>query len=291
MMLIGLIIVLVLLAGFWGLFWLTGRLALAQNRAVGPPPAELGGEQLRIPQKDGPEIAAWFVPASGQQDGTQSKGSILLLPGIGSTREEMVDRAPFLSAAGYAVLLIDLQAHGETPGEQITFGYLESRDVHTAVAYLRQRLPGQPLGLIGFSLGGAAALLGEHPAKVDAMIIEFVFSSITQAVKNRLVRRLGLMGQWLSPLLTMQLKPRIGVFAAQLSPLQAIAKVTCPIFVIGGEQDQHTLGWETKALYQRAPEPKQLWLIKGAIHENPHQLAGPEYEQKVLAFFDRSFDS
>ena len=41
----------------------------------------------------------------------------------------MVNRARFLHAAGYAVLLIDLQAAGESPGKAVTLGYREANDV------------------------------------------------------------------------------------------------------------------------------------------------------------------
>ena len=40
-------------------------------------------------------------------------------------RSTMVTRAKLLQHHGYSVLLVDLQAHGETPGKQITFGALE----------------------------------------------------------------------------------------------------------------------------------------------------------------------
>lgn len=58
----------------------------------------------------------------------------------------MLDRARFLSAAGFAVLLFDFQAHGESPGEHITFGYLESRDAQAAVEFLRTQAQVERIG-------------------------------------------------------------------------------------------------------------------------------------------------
>jgi predicted alpha/beta hydrolase len=94
-----------------------------------------------------------------------------------------------------------MQGHGETTGKYITFGYRESRDVHAALSYLKSRLPGKPIGVIGVSLGGAATLLGKEPIQTDAVILEAVYSSIERAIENRLAIRLGEFGRFLAPLL------------------------------------------------------------------------------------------
>jgi alpha/beta superfamily hydrolase len=52
----------------------------------------------------------------------------------------MVNRARFLHAAGYTVLLIDFQASGESPGKAVTFGYREANDVKASLRYLHQQL-------------------------------------------------------------------------------------------------------------------------------------------------------
>jgi alpha-beta hydrolase superfamily lysophospholipase len=40
----------------------------------------------------------------------------------------MADRARFLRDTGYHTLSIDVQAHGESPGKNITMGHFESMD-------------------------------------------------------------------------------------------------------------------------------------------------------------------
>ena len=68
----------------------------------------------------------------------------------------MVRRAEVLRREGYGVLLIDLRAHGESPGTRITFGAKEADDAAASVAFIRSRAPGQPIAAIGWSLGGNA---------------------------------------------------------------------------------------------------------------------------------------
>lgn len=263
------------------IFALGGALAEPRLQAVVGPPEDMPLEAVRIRRADGGSVAAWFAA------GDASQGGILLVHGLRSDRRSMLDRARFLFATGYSVLLIDLQAHGETPGEQITFGYRESFDVDAAVDYLDTRLGGRPVGVIGASLGGAAVVLGDSSVKADAVVLEGVYSSIDRAARNRMAIRLGEIGRWLTPLLLWQIEPRLGVSPDALAPIAAIHRLEAPVMIIAGTDDQRTQLDESKALYLRARSPKQLWLINGARHENFHSHSPVDYEQRVLDFFAR----
>ena len=70
----------------------------------------------------------------------------------------------FSSRRASGSILFDFQAHGESAGKRITFGRLEGLDAAAAVAFVRERLPGERVAAVGSSLGGAAALLGPRPA-------------------------------------------------------------------------------------------------------------------------------
>ena len=248
---------------------------------IGPPPTDLGAQTVHIKQPDGPAIAGWFIP------GQQANGALLLLHGIRADRRDMLGRARLLRAAGYAVLLIDLQAHGETPGDHIGFGWPESDNVRAALGWLRKRLPGQRIGIIGVSLGAAAALLAEPPLDVDALVLESVYSRIERALENRLAIRLGEAGRYLTPLLLWQIEARLDIPRARLQPLQTIASLRSPLLLIAGGEDRHTVAAESRALFARAPPPKSLWIVDGAVHQDLHRYAHQRYKTTVLAFLQR----
>lgn len=115
----------------------------------------------------------------------------LLMHGVRSNRESMIGRAFFLKEMGIPSLLIDLQAHGETPGEEITFGIRESVDAANGVQFLKTAKQCGQVVAIGQSLGGASALLGNGPIQVDALVLESVYPTIEEAVQDRLEMRLG----------------------------------------------------------------------------------------------------
>src|SRR5262249_54890499 len=158
---------------------------------------------------------------------------------------------------GYSVLLFDLQSHGESEGQGIRFGKVEALDAAAAVGFMRQRIPYERIGAIGFSLGGAACLLGPEPLPVDALVLEAVYPRIEDAVTNRLRLRFGALGPWLAPLLIAQIKPRWGIDPRELQPVETVKAVRVPLLIIAGADDRRTTVADTERLFAAAPEPKE----------------------------------
>jgi fermentation-respiration switch protein FrsA (DUF1100 family) len=263
--------------------WLLGTQAAAPAPSrIGAPPADLPVEAITIPSASGSRLSAWFVP------GRQQGGAMLLMHGVRADRRQMLDRARLFHREGFSVLLFDFQAEGESPGEAITFGHLEAKDARAAFDELRRRAPGERVAVLGESLGGAAAVLADPPLEADAMVLEAVFASFDTAVANRIVTHLGGMGRpvapLLVPLLTWQMKPRLGFSPGVLAPAVRVADLRMPLLIIGGDADQHATLAETQLIYANARAPKELWIIPGAHHQDFYRFAGAEYERRVLDF-------
>ena len=260
--------------------WFAGDALIQPTpRYVGPPPADISARTVTFYSRSGSMIHGWFVPGEG-------RGAVLLLHGVRADRRSMLDRARFLHQAGYAVLLIDFQASGESPGRMITFGYLESRDAAAAVAELRLLAPGQPIGVLGTSMGGAAALLATPQLKVDAMVLEQVYPTLAQALDDRMELHAGRVGMWLEPLLALTVKPHLGVSLGQMRPIDRIHGLRVPKLLIAGSADERTTLPESRALFAAAAAPKALWIVPGARHVDLDRYAGTRYRKRVLGFFD-----
>jgi uncharacterized protein len=251
----------------------------AAPSVVGPPPADLAAEAVSFASLSGSQISGWFL------EGQPRRGAVMLMHGIRANRLEMLERARLLNRHGFAVLLFDFQAHGQSPGRNITFGFLEARDARAAFDWLRQRMPGERVGVLGMSLGGAAAVVGETPLEADAMVLEAVFGSFEEALRNRLKMYLGPLGFLLAPLLKALVRPRLGFDPEVLNPARAMARVRCPVLLIAGEKDIHARLSEMTRLYEIAHEPKELWVIENAAHVDFHRFARVDYERHVLGFF------
>jgi len=264
--------------------WLVGgALSAPVPREIGPLPSTLpGATAVSFPSASGSRIRAWFAP------GHPGLGSVVLAHARHGDRRGMLGRAEFLHDAGYSVLLFDAQAHGESPGSQVTFGYLEALDAAAAVSFARSRGPDSRVAFLGVSQGGAAALLGPSPLPVSALVLEAVYSTLDEAVANRMAIRLGEPGRWLAPLLLWQLEPRLGVSSEAVAPIRGIRDIEAPILLMAGEQDRRTTLDQSRALYGAAPEPKELWVVPGATHRDFHRFAPREYERRVLDFLNRT---
>jgi fermentation-respiration switch protein FrsA (DUF1100 family) len=250
---------------------------------IGAPPADLAAESVAMISGSGATLRGWFLP------GRPGGGGVVLMHGVRANRLSMVRRARMLHESGFSVLLFDFQAHGESSGKRITFGHLEALDAAAAVAFAKARLPNEKIGAIGTSLGGAAALLGPTPLPVDALVLEAVYPDIGAATENRIRSVLGSpIGSVVAPPLThafeLMMPPILGVAPAELRPIDHIADVAAPLLIVSGTRDTRTTARETVAMFDRAREPKLLWLVEGAGHVDLESYAPDAYRAHVLAF-------
>ena len=265
-------VVLVLIAG--------ETLSRPAHRVVGQPPAELGVVPIRLPVTRSDSVAGWFARGTG-------RGAVLLLHGVRSDRTQMLGRALFLREAGYSVLLIDLPSHGESTGDRIGFGWREAAGVTAALRFLRAEMPGERIGAIGVSLGAAALVFARPSPALDAVVLESLYPTITEAVSNRLEQRLGSVGPILAPLLLWQLPLRLGVSADDLRPVAVVPELASALLVAAGTHDRHTTWPETERIFMAGREPKALWAVQDATHVDLHAYDAAAYRARILVFFAR----
>ncbi len=234
-------------------------------------------ESVTIPSMSGSRLAGWWLPGSG-------RGAVLLLHGAKSNRLTLVDRMRMLHEAGYGALAIDFQAHGESPGDEITFGERESLDARSALAWLRARDPDDRIAVLGISMGGAAILTGS-PIKADAVIVESTFPDLADFVTRRLTNVAGPAGRPLAlPLLyAMRL---FGVDPWKLRPIDGVRRLHVPIFVMSGTDDKKVTVEESRNLFAAANSPKEYWEVPGAWHVDLAAIGGEAYRERLLQFLN-----
>jgi len=247
--------------------------------------AVAGSTSLVFESRSGVKLSARFLP------GIRSAGAVLLLHGVRSSKESMLPRARFLHARGFSILVVDLQAHGESGGERISFGGREAADVDASVARLRMLAPGERIGVLGVSLGGAAILLSNVHDQIQGVVLESVYPTINEAVANRLRMRFGTVGAWAAPLLVMQLRPRLGLGAEDLRPIGQASKLRSPVLVVHGTEDRHTTLAEAERLYAALREPKEFYVLPGAAHVDLHAFGGRDYEHRIGRFLELALRS
>jgi uncharacterized protein len=261
--------------------WILGSKLVAPANHRVRMPADFSAQTVAIPGV-GHAIAGWWV------DKGEGSPVILLLHAIRADRSTMVSRAQLLMKHGFSVLLIDLQGHGETPGEAITFGVRESADVVAAREWIKHTAPGRKIGVLACSLGGASVLLAPQPSEFDAVVLEAVYPRISRAVENRIRIRLGVLAPVLTPLLLAQLGPRLHIAASDLEPIRSIGRLGSPVLIAAGSKDEHTTLEESQELFDAASTPKSLWIVEGARHQDLLAYDKLGYEEHVVGFLKRT---
>jgi uncharacterized protein len=151
-----------------------------ENGGLSPASFQLASEDLAFRSTDGVELRGWWVPAPA------ARGTVVMVHGLNRSRIEMVRRLPFVHAAGWNALMVDLRHHGQSGGETTTFGAKEKEDVKAAVRVARERSPG-PVVLWGVSLGGASVVFAaaEDPT-VAGVICDSSFRSLEDTARHHL---------------------------------------------------------------------------------------------------------
>ncbi len=267
---------------------------LAVTRLVLYPvlPADLGGAEnldarahhVRVPLPDGDGLDGWHLPGGG-------RGALLLLHGFGRTHRRMWRYGEFLNRAGYDVLAVDFRSSRRRARKPTTLGHHELPEAQAALEWLRAlpSLAGQPVGLLGESLGGSVALLlaARNPA-VAAVVVDGAFSNAGKALEDSCERWAGLPGaptaallRWIGRRLTGHDPGSVDVLAA------AAALVERPVMLIHSSEDDRLSPSHATALWHAAGGQGPLWLIHGAGHNEGWRLQRGLYEELVLAFLGR----
>jgi len=162
-------------------------------------------EEVLFPSRDGVMLSGWLVPAENP------KGAIVLCHGMNSHRGDMLNWAAPLWRAGFTLLLFDFRAFGKSEGDLSTAGFLEQGDVQGAVDYFQSRteLATLSVGVFGFSMGGATAILTTaKDLRIVACATLGAYATVEGAMLQRCKRHFGrlarpaqwsmmLLGRWL----------------------------------------------------------------------------------------------
>lgn len=263
-----------------GLAGIAHRLSSPAKAQIGEAPATWGAESVRL-SLSGADLRGWAL------NGRPGAGAVLLLHGVRGNRTTMMERAERLRQRGLAVLLMDLPAHGESGGARIGFGALEGDAVRAAWAELHRRWPNERHGFLGMSPGAASFVLADVRPRAQAVVLESMYPTLRDAVRDRLGLHLGEWARPLEPLLTLQLPMWIGQSVDDLRPIDHLKSLQGPLLIASGSEDRHTLWRETEALHAQALAPKRLWKVHGAAHEDLLRFDPNGYATEVFEFLSR----
>ncbi len=226
---------------------------------------------LAVPTRTGKRerIHGWWIPAKGQPTGI-----VLYCHGNGINIGANAAQAVRFQSLGFSVFLFDYRGYGRSEGQFPTEKQVYT-DAETAWNYLTQtrKIPPEQIFIYGHSLGGAIAidLAIKHP-DAAALIVESTFTSMRRMVDYR-----GGFGWFPTDLLLNH----------KFDSLTKVRSLQMPLLLLHGTNDMTVPAEMSQILFQAAPQPKQLFLIEGANHNDTAEIGGQRYLQRIRKFIEQ----
>jgi uncharacterized protein len=246
---------------------------------VDPDRVGLHPELVRYPSLNGKELTALYFRTD-----QKPKGTIVHFHGNFGNVSNHFPLALFLLKYGFDVLAFDYEGYGASAGTPSPKHLVEDgiASVRYAQAHLRDGAAG--VAVFGQSLGGATAIVvtAQEPL-VKGAVIEAAFSSHAAMARASLGRHV----------ITWPLYPFAPLFMNHsYDPIRYVDRISPrPVFFIHGDLDTIVPMRMSQELFQKAKEPKKLWIVPGADHLEPRKKAGVEYEQAVADFFTAAIET
>jgi fermentation-respiration switch protein FrsA (DUF1100 family) len=266
----------------------------------GQPLAE--AEEVRFPTTNGLTLSGCYLRTNRPR-----RGVILFGLEFGSNRWSCGAYCEPLMQSGFDIFAFESRNQGSSDSQP---GYeplqwvtdYEVEDAKAALAYLKGRADADPrgIGLFGISKGAGACLFAAaKDPYVRCIVTDGVFATYTTLVpymrhwfriyNSRYILQ-GLVPSWYYGLIGLaglrQIEqerrchfPHLERSLPRLAPR--------PLLMIHGEGDTYIKPEMARALFERADQPKEFWLVEGAKHNQGLQIAPEEYPRRVLAFFEQ----
>jgi len=267
-----------------------GVVGYAGWRWVHPPrlpwPSGAEGTPIEFASPDGTRLRGLWL---GEGEGP----TVVLCHGYFRSLAEPYDVGLALWRAGYRVLLFDFRACGRSDGYFTTLGAREVLDVLAAVEEACRR-GGGPLAVLGISMGAAAAIMAAaREPRVRAVVADSAYADLADLVAHRV--RAGIPLPPLRPLAraSVRLGELLAAFRArEVRPVDWIACLAPrPLLLIYAERDSFVPLHQREEMFQRAGEPKEMWVAPGSDHAMARWDYPQEYRERVLSFLARALSA
>ena len=232
-------------------------------------------EEVIFKSTDGIKLSGWFIPNN------KTKATIIVMHGYPADKANLLDIADFL-AKDFNVFLFDFRNFGKSEGNYTTAGAFEKNDLLGAIEYLEREKDITKIGLYGFSLGGAVALMANNK-NVKAIVTDSAYARLDDIVKH-MYSIFFILKYPLAYLTKLYGILFLKINIEDVNPVDNMKNIKAPILLIHAEKDSQ-IPVEEAYLLHDANKKAELWIVKNADHGMAHSINSEEYEKKVLDFF------
>jgi dipeptidyl aminopeptidase/acylaminoacyl peptidase len=260
-------------------------------------------EEVTFPTADGLTLHGCYLKTPAPR----RRGVLLFGIEFGSNRWSCVPYCQHLLDAGYDVFAYEPRGQGDSP-IQPNYEPLpwitdyEVEDARGALRYLKSRPDTDPRGVGCFGIskgGGAAVLAAANEPFVRCFVTDGIFATYSTVIPymrkwygiyNEHYTLQGLFPLWYYGLIgSVALRKLARLRRCRFPSLERALERLAPrpLLMIHGGGDTYIKPDIAEHLFSLAREPKEMWLVDGAKHNQALQLVPDEYKRRVLEFFNR----
>lgn len=233
---------------------------------------------VTLTTSDGLKLAAWYVPRNGEPTDT----AVIVLHGYPADKGDLLPRSSFLIDR-YNLLYVDFRYFGRSEGSYTTAGAREVRDLLAAVDHLKKERGMRQIGVYGFSMGGAVALMGAAQTDdIDAVVAEAPYADLASMV-DEMYRYLGPMQGPLAWSTDTFAKVVLRTDLSDVSPEKAVRGLKTPVLLVHSREDKvipFRNAERILAAMEGNPNAERLIFDTGE-----HGEPSVEFAQRVASFF------
>jgi fermentation-respiration switch protein FrsA (DUF1100 family) len=225
-------------------------------------------------------IRGWWLPQPGSQQ------VVIGCTGHRGAKHELLGIGSGLWRAGNNVLLFDFRGRGASEGDVCSLAFHEIADLRSAVEYVSARMPDARLGVIGYSMGAAVALLvAAQEPRIRAVVADSAFATMRDVIAFAYQRH-RLPAVPVVHLADAINRRRYGYGYAAVEPIRTVAAISPrPLLLIHGDQDMTIPVEHSRRLLKAAGEPKELWIVPDVGHCGGYFAGRSQYVSRVASFF------
>jgi uncharacterized protein len=228
-------------------------------------------------------IRAYFIPGD-------NGATLIVPPGTTGGRGGWLHEIAVLNRNGYSALSYESR---NCMGHPISLGYAEVTEVGDALDYLATRpdVNMEKVGVHGFSAAGAMAIMAgaRYPA-ISAVLAEGGYHDFGESLHDTVqAQGWSFLGAFYELGARFGYRYTTGYDVSVLSPVSVIGQIAPrPILLIYGTNEPSLPGAHLELA--AAGDNAELWEVTGATHGSYWYTAPEEFEERVIAFYDRAFD-
>ncbi len=237
---------------------------------------------------DGLRLHATYFPAL-EEYANKRKVAICFHGYTSQGMSDYIGLSDYYLKRGYAMLLPDARAHGESEGEYIGFGCLDRKDALVWINWVIQEL-GEDVGIVlhGTSMGGATVLMAsglELPGQVKGIVSDCAFTSPKEVFTHVLHSMYHLPAFPAIPGADILNRRLAGYGMDECNAKREVAKAKVPILFIHGTKDTFVPYHMCREIYDCCASPKKILEVEGAAHAESYYKDTESYERALDEFF------